>query len=428
MRTSIALSLLAFSATNTLAFPSRMFDLSFSAEEKRALDAISAKIESDIKEKRVSTPLAPTFVASEQYVSNTGAHAFVPPGPTDLRGPCPGLNAMANHNYIPHNGVATIAQFVQGTYDVFGMGLDLGAFLSIYGAVFDGDLTSWSIGGPPSASLLSSIGLLGTPQGISGSHNKYESDASPTRPDLYQYGNDYKLILDQFNDLYSQPLGPNGYDLTTLTPFRAKRFQQSIANNPYFFNGPFSGVAVQPAAYTFIYRFMSNKSAEYPEGYLNGDVLKSFFAISGSPGHFTWTEGHEQIPNNWYKRAVGDEYTIPFFLLDLNSAAVAYPQFLSVGGNTGTKNSFAGVDITMLTAGVYNTATLAQGNNALCFAFQFAQQAAPDLLKGLFATLTQPLAKINAAFASVFAQLSCPQLQSIDTSQFAQFPGSKGAA
>lgn len=66
------------------------------------------------------------------------------------------------------------------------MGLDLGAFLAVYGAVIDGDLTSWSIGGPPSSGLLSSIGLLGKPQGISGSHNKYEADASPTRPDLYQ--------------------------------------------------------------------------------------------------------------------------------------------------------------------------------------------------------------------------------------------------
>ena len=66
------------------------------------------------------------------------------------------------------------------------MGTDLAAFLSVYGAVFDGDLTSWSIGGPPSSGLLSSLGLLGAPQGISGSHNKYESDASPTRPDLYE--------------------------------------------------------------------------------------------------------------------------------------------------------------------------------------------------------------------------------------------------
>ena len=47
------------------------------------------------------------------------------------------------------------------------------------------------------------MGLLGTPQGISGSHNKYESDVSPTRPDLYEYGNDYKVIVPQFQQLFS---------------------------------------------------------------------------------------------------------------------------------------------------------------------------------------------------------------------------------
>jgi hypothetical protein len=66
------------------------------------------------------------------------------------------------------------------------MGTDLATFLAVYGAVFDGDLTSWSIGGPPTSGLLSSVGLLGVSQGISGSHNKYESDVSPTRPDLYE--------------------------------------------------------------------------------------------------------------------------------------------------------------------------------------------------------------------------------------------------
>ena len=111
-----------------------------------------------------------------------------------------------------------------------------------------------------------------------------------------------------------------------LTDFRSSRFDQSIANNPYFFNGPFSGVAVQPAAYTFIYRFMANKSAEYPEGILNQDVLKSFFSISGNSGSFTWTPGNERIPDNWYKRAIGDEYTIPYFALDLNAAALKYPK------------------------------------------------------------------------------------------------------
>lgn len=66
------------------------------------------------------------------------------------------------------------------------MGVDLATFLAVYGAVFDGDgATTWSIGGPDSR-VTPLLGLLGTPQGISGSHNKYEGDASPTRGDLYQ--------------------------------------------------------------------------------------------------------------------------------------------------------------------------------------------------------------------------------------------------
>ena len=185
---------------------------------------------------------------------------------------------------------------------------------------------------------------------------------------------------------------------------------------------------MQPAAYTFIYRFMSNKSAEYPEGYLDANVLKSFFAITGESNNFTWHEGQERIPDNWYKRAIGDEYTIPYFNLDLNAAALEYPQFLSVGGNTGKVDSFTGVDITNLTGGVYNTQSLAQGDNAACFAYQFAQQAAPDLLKGLFSSITAPLSQLNSALASVFSELSCPQLKTIDTSQFAKYPGSKGTA
>ena len=41
--------------------------------------------------------VAPVFDAAQQYVSNQGQYKFVAPGPLDARGPCPGLNAMANH-------------------------------------------------------------------------------------------------------------------------------------------------------------------------------------------------------------------------------------------------------------------------------------------------------------------------------------------
>lgn len=45
--------------------------------------------------------------STAQLVDVSGSNAFLPPGEGDFRGPCPGLNALANHNFIPHNGVVT---------------------------------------------------------------------------------------------------------------------------------------------------------------------------------------------------------------------------------------------------------------------------------------------------------------------------------
>jgi hypothetical protein len=140
-----------------------------------------------------------------------------------------------------------------------------------------------------------------------------------------------------------------------------------------------------------------------------------------------WKEGYERVPDNRYKRAIGDEYTIPFFMSDLGAATQQYLQFLDIGGNTGKVSTFAGIDVKNVSGSVYILQTLTQGNNAACFAFQFPQQTASDVLKGLFSSLTAPLAQLNAAFSKVSAEISCPQLRSVDTSQFANYPGSKGS-
>ncbi|KAE9390955.1 Cloroperoxidase [Gymnopus androsaceus JB14] len=88
------------------------------------------------------------FDPDAQYVSTTGD---VPPGPGNLRGPCPGLNALANHNYLPRNGIATIAQFIEATYKVYGMRKDLSTRLAVFGVVNNGNLLTetFSIGGTP---------------------------------------------------------------------------------------------------------------------------------------------------------------------------------------------------------------------------------------------------------------------------------------
>lgn len=149
----------------------------------------------------------------------------------------------------------------------------------------------------------------------------------------------------------------------------------------------------------------------------------SFFAITGESGSFTYTVGHEQIPKNWYKRAIGDEYSIVGFLADVLDFAEKDPRLLSVGGNTGSVNTFTPVNITSLTGGVFDAATLTEGNNLECFVFQILQAAMPDIAGGSesnLATIKQPISDL---VVQRLAGLSCPQLNAIDQSQYDIYPG-----
>ncbi|KAK5629989.1 hypothetical protein RRF57_005704 [Xylaria bambusicola] len=423
MRPSLFLPhLLSLAGYRVSAFPTNILETILKQSRENVHGGVSQALSQLIFAKKQAPDTVAPFDAKKQYVSTQGKHAFVPPNNSDKRGPCPGLNAMANHGYIPRNGIATIHEIVSGSMDVFGMGADLATFLAIYGAVFDGDLTSFSIGGPP-PSLLDLGNLLGGPQGLSGSHNKYEGDASPVYGDLYQYGNNLPQVS-QFTSLYE--LGrANGdsVDLGVLEKYRVQRFEQSVANNPYFFYAPFSGIIVNTGAYIFIYRFMANKSAENPEGLLGGETLKSFFAVTGDYPHFTVKPGHERIPDNWYKRHPVDYYTIPYLTADGLAVALRYPQFLSVGGNTGTTNSFVGVDPADLTNGVYNATSLLKGNNAFCFGMQLVPQMAPDLLSGLYNDITNALSTLTSAVDNATSGLGCPQLSGINKKKLTKFPG-----
>ncbi|KAI4223129.1 MAG: hypothetical protein L6R40_008529 [Gallowayella cf. fulva] len=387
-----------------------------------------------------------------QYVSTTGNHAWKAPNLAagDKRGPCPGLNALANHGYLPHNGFAPTADIIKAVNQdfqnckrttlrdahsnpVYGMALDIATFLAVYGTVFDGDALSltpgYSIGGPSTGlgSVLGGLGITRTPSGLSGSHNNYEGDTSATRGDLYVVGNDDLLQIEFFQQYYDALLEdtPAPQQYSALFPFRQSRFNYSINTNPYFFFPQFAGVLVAPAGFAFPPALMSNKSAEYPEGYLDKETFKSFFAVTGERGNFKYQPGYERIPDNWYKRAIGHEYAIPDFVLDVLQFPRQDPRLLSVGGNTGTTNSFTGIDVTALTKGVFNAATLAQGNNLQCFIFQLVQAEAPAVLTGVYEDLTKALKPLVESIQGSLKGLGCPLLVGIDQSQYERFPGWK---
>ena len=110
-------------------------------------------------------PALPETFSESQLVDVTGEHAWQAPGPNDARGPCPGLNAFANHGYLPHNGYGTISDFIDANTNVVGMGPLFATFLAIYGALMDGSGSAWSVGGPPADPGLG--GLLGAGNGLS---------------------------------------------------------------------------------------------------------------------------------------------------------------------------------------------------------------------------------------------------------------------
>lgn len=172
----------AFPKMDEMTAPLRAEALKRLVDAKRSIDASAPQGAGALPS------ITPPFDAAEQLISVSGEYAFVAPTATDARGECPGLNAMANHGYLPHNGVATISEFTVACQEVFGMGADLAAFLAIYGAILDGDGTSWSIAGASHV-------------GIGGSHGNYETDSSPLKADLYQYGDMYELIIDQYKDV-----------------------------------------------------------------------------------------------------------------------------------------------------------------------------------------------------------------------------------
>lgn len=127
-------------------------------------------------------------------------------------------------------------------------------------------------------------------------------------------------------------------------------------------------------------------------------------------GTLSYTPGHEQIPADWHPRAT------PFTIVDFNMAEVGLllkqPELLSIGGNTGTVDSFAGIDPGDLTGGVFNTAKLLEGNNLLCFALEFVKFAGPNALSSVLATLAAPL-ELLGQVVSPLLDLDCPVFEDL---------------
>jgi hypothetical protein len=171
---------------------------------------------------------------------------------------------------------------------------------------------------------------------------------------------------------------------------------------------------------------MSNHSAENPGGFLSREVLKSFFSVTGdAPGNFVHTRGHERIPENWYKRPTANAYTFAQTAAHVITNNRMYPGIVRIGGNTGTTDSFVDVDLNDLTGSIFSLATLADGNNGVCFLLQASLLGIPDILDPLLGAVGTLLSWARRRLGPLNSELGCPELATFNNQLFKKFPGAK---
>lgn len=300
------------------------------------------------------------------------AHAYTEPGPNDIRGPCPGLNAAANHNFLSHDGVTNFNELVDAQQNVYNVGYDLAVLLAVLGIVADGDIVTTKLSiGCDATSRTALLPLLGAQPGLNG-HNKFEGDTSLTRNDYFlANGDDYSFNGTLFASMKSvaDRVSSGNFDLNALAAYRSQRYDESVQQNANFFFGPLSLLLYGAAS--FLYELFPSFG---PQGTPDLATMKSFFgAVEDSNGG--WRHVPEKIPDNWYNRRA------PYSNVDVTTEILAmyvkYPKLF--GGNVGTNN----FDALSTPFGIIRDGKLpdtATAKDVLCLLYQLGTSVVPSSL------------------------------------------------
>ncbi|KAF8138874.1 heme-thiolate peroxidase [Boletus edulis] len=185
----------------------------------------------------------------------TDTSGKLPLRPGDIRGPCPGLNTLASHGYLPRNGVVTPAQIITAVQEGYNLGHQFASFLCYTAFLTDGNhLTN-----------LMTIGANTTTHGqpTTGLNTHGHFEGSMSRDDAY-LGNNFNFNETLF-DAFQEAADAVGGGLLTFDAIvlnRQIRINDSIARNPQFaFETPRFLGAIAESAFIFA-MFVSNQTVD----------------------------------------------------------------------------------------------------------------------------------------------------------------------
>lgn len=142
-------------------------------------------------------------------------HYWKAPGPGDSRGPCPALNTLANHGFLPRNGKnITIPMILQAGHDVYHVEPDILTKPAKLGLLMSPD-------DQPLTFALNDVK----------GHNVIECDASLSRQDL-ALGDNVSFNETIFSTLANSNPGSDVYNITSAGQVMRARLADSLRNNP----------------------------------------------------------------------------------------------------------------------------------------------------------------------------------------------------
>ncbi|PMD35393.1 putative aromatic peroxygenase [Hyaloscypha variabilis F] len=323
------------------------------------------------------------------------AHYFVAPGPNDIRGPCPGLNVAANHNFLAHDGITTFDELVDAQQNLYNVGYDLATLLALLGLTLtDGDVVTekLSIGCDATTRTSYNPALTGSEPGLDG-HNKFEADTSLTRDDYFLGDGDNFSFNGTLFQMMTATTG-GLYNRDGLAKYRYQRYQQSLQDNPNFYFGPLSLLLF--GASSFLYELMPSGPDYTPDE----ATISSFFgAEKQSDGSYTFNSG-EQIPPNWTNRV--SPYSNEDVTTEIVAQYLEYPVLF--GGATGN----GGFDLLNFGSIQNGTLVATPGTATVCLLYQLATQSIPSSLNGLITPTVAVLDFVASKLGPTLTNLGCP--------------------
>jgi hypothetical protein len=194
-----------------------------------------------------------------------GFDTWAPPGPYDVRGPCPMLNTLTNHGFLPHDGQDIDRETTENAlFDALHVNKTLAGFL------FDFAITTNPIANATTFSL-----------NDLGNHNVLEHDASLSRADAY-HGSVLAFnhtVFEETKSYWTDEI----VDLKMAANARYYRIKTSQATNPTYVMSELGDAFTYGESAAYVVLFGDKETQTVPRSW-----LEWLFEKEQLPQHLGW--------------------------------------------------------------------------------------------------------------------------------------------